>query len=320
MAAQPEDASHLVAPLLRFARERGASLEDAPRGLGALFDAVASALDEPHLGLLLPGALVFSRYELPDLAARSSATLRESLVRLTRYAALLGEGVSFGFEEREGLGRFSQRVIGHPRGLSRHLNEFAMAMGVHECRARTGQPMKVREVCFVNPRPGGSLEALSQYFGTTALHFGHLENVLVFEAQVLDAEQTTADARLLETATVLAEEALSRRGHGGGLRESVERTVRLQLEGGALSIRTLAMGLHMSTRTLQRRLEAEGTSYAQVLDAVRQSLARRLVSSAEPSLSEIAFQLGFAEFATFSRAFKRWTGVSPGAFRQGELG
>ena len=141
----------------------------------------------------------------------------------------------------------------------------------------------------------------------------------MFDAAVLDAPQFTADPRLLKTAEVLAEEALAQRGRQGeAFRDLVERSVRGGLERGELSIRRVALGLRMSTRTLQRRLDAEQTSYAQVLDAVREALGRELVAQTEPSLSEVAFKLGFAEFATFSRAFKRWTGSAPGAFRLGE--
>jgi AraC-like DNA-binding protein len=135
---------------------------------------------------------------------------------------------------------------------------------------------------------------------------------------VLDAPQATHDPRLLATVETLAKGELDRRGpRADGFRALVERRVRAALEHGEPSIRTIALGLKMSTRTLQRRLETEGVGYAEVLDQVREQLARTLVAAKEPSLSEIAFQLGFAEFATFSRAFKRWTGSPPGAFRDG---
>jgi AraC-like DNA-binding protein len=300
-----------------LARERGVTLEAppdpvSPKAFGAFLDRVAEALEEPHLGLLMPSALKFPRYEIGELAARSSATLREAMQRLVKYSALLGDTVSFELEE----GGFHHRIAGHPRGVSRHLNEFAMAMGVHQCLALTGHPMRVREVRFVNARPSGELEPLRQYFGTLALHFGHAENTLLFDPAVLDAKVLTADPRLLATVEGMAEAALARRApSASAFAATVERKVRAQLEAGEHNVRRLALSLHMSTRTLQRRLEAEGTRYADLLDAVRESLARELVARKEPSLSEIAFRLGFSEFATFSRAFKRWTGTSPGAFR-----
>lgn len=314
-------APHLIDPLLAYARERGVTLQ-APEppvtaaAFGALFDRAADALDEPHLGLLLPAALKFPRYELPELAARSSATLREAMQRLTRYAPTLSESVRFSLEEQGETARFTHRVEGHPRGVSRHLNEFSMAMGMHQCRALTGEPMTAREVRFINARPGGDLEPLKRFFGNSALRFGHSENALTFDAKVLDAKVLTADPRLLATVETLAEAALAKRP-AGRFSATVEQRVRAQLEAGELDLRRLAISLHMSTRTLQRRLEAEGTRYAELVDAVREGLARELVAAPEPSLSEVAFRLGFSEFATFSRAFKRWTGSAPGAFRTG---
>jgi AraC-like DNA-binding protein len=317
MTTAPPSSPHLIAPLVELARERGLSLEApaepvSPKAFGAFLDRVAEALDEPHLGLLMPSALKFPRYEISELAARSSATFREAIQRLVKYSALLSDAVSFSLEDAV----FRHRIAGHPRGVSRHLNEFSMAMSVHQCLALTGQPMRVLEVRFVNARPSRDLEPLRRYFGTTALHFGHAENALAFDPAVLDAPVLTADPRMLATIEGMAEAALSRRAAPtGAFAATVERKIRQQLEAGEHNVRRLAVSLHLSTRTLQRRLEAEGTRYADLLDAVRESLARELVARREPSLSEIAFRLGFSEFATFARAFKRWTGTSPGAFR-----
>jgi AraC-like DNA-binding protein len=71
----------------------------------------------------------------------------------------------------------------------------------------------------------------------------------------------------------------------------------------------------MSVRTLQRRLGDEGTSFAGLVDEVRHELSRALVRRTDLSLVEVAARVGFAELSTFSRAFKRWTGLAPGAYR-----
>jgi AraC-like DNA-binding protein len=73
----------------------------------------------------------------------------------------------------------------------------------------------------------------------------------------------------------------------------------------------------VSERTLQRRLGEEETNYATVLSEVRQSTAEKYLRKPDVSLSEVAWLLGFAEQSSFTRAFKRWTGQSPGAFRAG---
>jgi AraC-like DNA-binding protein len=73
----------------------------------------------------------------------------------------------------------------------------------------------------------------------------------------------------------------------------------------------------MSARTLARRLEEEGTSFTSVVEAVQRELACRLAADASLPLGEVAYRVGFADPATFSRAFKRWTGQTPGGYRRG---
>src|SRR5262249_48890495 len=84
-------------------------------------------------------------------------------------------------------------------------------------------------------------------------------------------------------------------------------------------IETIARRLATSPRTLQRRLSSEGLSYQKLLDDWRKDSARRHLSSSALSIGEIAYLLGFAEPAPFHRAFKRWFGVTPHAFRQDRL-
>ena len=74
--------------------------------------------------------------------------------------------------------------------------------------------------------------------------------------------------------------------------------------------------LYINVRSLQRKLQAEGTTFKAVLNEVRLELADKYIRDQSLSLSEIAFLLGFAEISSFSRAFKRWTGASPSAYRE----
>jgi AraC-like DNA-binding protein len=330
MNARP---SHLVGPLLRYARERDHTPELSCYGLdsdaltrdespitdaalGRLFDDLALALEEPNLGLILPGGLRFERYALPELAARASATLREAMQQWTRVSALSHPAVECAFEECGALAYWKQRMIGHPRGLSRHLNEFALAGAVHALRETSGVGPRVLEVHFVHARPR-ALGPLREFFRTDTLHFGALANTLVIDASSLDRPQLTADARLLATIAALAGDSpAARPSDSAVLRGRVAERVRTQLQqDGEVRIRPLARELHMSVRTLQRRLGEEGTSFAGLVDEVRHELARALLRRSDLSLVDVAGRVGFAEFATFSRAFKRWTGIAPGAYR-----
>jgi AraC-like DNA-binding protein len=97
----------------------------------------------------------------------------------------------------------------------------------------------------------------------------------------------------------------------------VAREVILQvLSAGHPPIETVAAVVNTSVRTLQRRLAVSGRTYKKLVDEVRLAAARKaLVESAAP-LKAIAFELGFAEQASFTRAFRRWTGQAPSQYRK----
>ncbi|MEJ6668632.1 MAG: AraC family transcriptional regulator, partial [Alcaligenes aquatilis] len=80
-----------------------------------------------------------------------------------------------------------------------------------------------------------------------------------------------------------------------------------------------ARALHMSTATLQRRLAMEGTSFQSLKDELRRDMAIIRLNAHSMSFAELAQELGFKDSAAFQRAFKAWTGVAPGAFRQGRF-
>jgi AraC-like DNA-binding protein len=195
------------------------------------------------------------------------------------------------------------------------LNEFALAAPIYFGRQTTEHGPRVLEAHFVNARPR-TLDALQAFFQTAALSFGAEANALVFDSASLEQPQRTADARLLATAQSFGHRELQSSGPvRAGTRAMVAERLRSELGVEAGRIRKVARELQMSVRTLQRRLSDESTSFAEVLDEVREQVARELMRRTDIPLAEIAHRLDFADFATFSRAFKRWTGVSPGAFR-----
>ena len=99
------------------------------------------------------------------------------------------------------------------------------------------------------------------------------------------------------------------------LTEQVRRHIEATLPEYVPSAESVAKVLAMSERTLQRRLAAEGASLTRLVDDVRERLARSLLARPEVTAQEIAFALGYSDARAFHRAFRRWTGTSPGAFR-----
>jgi AraC-like DNA-binding protein len=86
-------------------------------------------------------------------------------------------------------------------------------------------------------------------------------------------------------------------------------------EGGFHALPRIAKQMHMSVRTLKRKLEADGTSYSELLDEQRRGKAMLLLRRDDLAIEEIADRLGYSDAANFTRAFRRWTGTTPKAFR-----
>jgi AraC-like DNA-binding protein len=281
---------------------------------GALEGAV-EVLSEPHLSLRLPADLPLRRYGLAELAARSAPTLREGLTRMAKYARLIHPAIVCQLEEGDGDARWVQRTPSCPRGLGRLAHEYTLAYVLTIARRDTGAPVATTRAWFANAR-SPDIAPLHRFFATRDLSFGCEDSGFALPREALDLPMKSGDERLLVTAMDLADAALRARPQTSSLRAVAASHVESRLASGA-TMSAVARAMHMSSRTLQRRLDAEGASFSEVVDEVRERLARRWLSDQARALADIAFELGFSDLATFSRAFKRWTGKPPGAWRRG---
>jgi AraC-like DNA-binding protein len=336
---QPPSPSALVPALLRYLAARGRDpsavaarfalpadaadhdeIDVAPAVVNDLLAAVAALLDEPYLALRLPAELPLRRYGLAELTARAAPTLRESLHQLARYAPLVHPQLALSLAEHGDEAEWHQATPAHPRGIGRHAHEYALAYVLAHARTvlprdpAGGETLPLHRVWFAHARPR-DLAPLDRFFGTEELAFGAEDSGFAFARAHLDRPLATGDHRLLATVAGLADSALRERPRTIELEPRVAAHVRGRLPEPA-SADEIAAAMQMSARTLQRRLEAEGTSLTAVIDRTREALARELLLDPELALGEIAYRTGFADLATFSRAFKRWTGTSPGRFRQ----
>lgn len=330
---EPPSPSSLPPALVRFVRAHGgdatllacrfgmaADVDDrddaaiSASGASELIACAAELLGEPYLALRLPSELPRKRYEHAELAARASATVRDALTRIARYAPLVLPQLECALDDGTTEARWSSRTRGHPRGVGRHAHEYALAYVLDHCRRESGASIAPSRVWFVHARPS-DLAPLYRFFGTRDLAFGAEDNGFALATGSLDLPMRAKDDLLLVTAEELADAALRAQPRANEIAPLVATRIRALLPGDA-SIDVVARAMHMSTRTLQRRLDDEGTRFSEVLDLAREELARAAIADTTLPLAEIAHRLGFADLATFSRAFKRWTGKPPGAFRR----
>ncbi|MGM0563765.1 MAG: AraC family transcriptional regulator [Pseudomonadota bacterium] len=170
------------------------------------------------------------------------------------------------------------------------------------------------EVHFTHPRPANA-EQYEKIFGPH-VHFGAKRNELIFDSQWLDIELASAspEFRKLSSQKVLSE--LSKLPSEDNLVARVVRCIEDHIGHSVLSMQKVADKLNTTPRTLQRRLKDENVTYAALRDQVLYKHARRYLIETDLDMATISANLSFSEPATFNNAFKRWSGMSPGAYRK----
>jgi AraC-like DNA-binding protein len=196
--------------------------------------------------------------------------------------------------------------------VGRFVHELALAYAVHQLREGAGDVRPLR-VWFAHARPP-EVRPLQAFFGTDDLAFGGEDSGLAFGRSELDRAMLRPDRHAVETFGQLVDADVRAHPPAQSLSARVEAHLASSLPQDT-DVADVARAMHMSARTLQRRLEQEGTRFTEVLDRARLQLARRLLADARVTLTDVAYRVGFADLATFSRAFKRWTGLPPGQWR-----
>jgi AraC-like DNA-binding protein len=150
--------------------------------------------------------------------------------------------------------------------------------------------------------------------------FGATATVAVFDARVLAAAASVSPASLKAFLRDAPQSVFLKQVVATGLGDRARRLCRTALDQGrpAPTLAELGRALGLSTATLRRRLDAEGAAWGPLKDGVRRDLAMHLLTEARLSVADIATRLGFEDASTFYRAFRKWTGSAPGAWRSAQ--
>src|SRR5688572_3976537 len=271
---------------------------------------------DPDLGLHMAEAFNPGALDILGYVILSCRTAREVLDRLARFAAILNNGLKVQIiDDRsvtqcrfEVLHTLDNYLVRQPR----HALE-AMAVGVTTTLERlTSQAISPVEVAFSYPAPARTSEH-TRVFGPV-VRFGASGSHLTFRSADLDSVVPSANPALLEVFERHATAIADRLDEYGPVGRRVVNVMANRVKGAAPTIDAVAMELAMSTRSIQRALQDEGTSYQILLDDVRRELAIRHLAVPGTSATQVAFLTGFSEPSAFARAFRRWTGSTPGAY------
>ncbi|MAZ90233.1 MAG: hypothetical protein CL693_21580 [Cellvibrionaceae bacterium] len=264
---------------------------------------------DPAIGLTAAGDFFQpASWHTVGLAMLCSSSLRDAIDRLGRYQSFLTDAGSFYVEERDGALHSSMKAGVESERLGHEATDFGMAAIMKVLRIIYPGSLRPQQVKLMRPAPEDATPYYD-YFGCSVL-FDQSELVFSFALDVVDRPLPAANETLARIQDDLTEDYLARL-KSETLARQVKRLIEPRLPSGDINSVEVADALHMSSRNLQRRLQDEGVNFKQLLSEVRQELALKYLGSARYSISEIAYLLGFSDQSNFTRAFKRWFGVSP---------
>lgn len=269
--------------------------------------------DPTTLPLRAGAAMRCDDYGAFGLAWKSATTLRGSYDRAERYALILTSVAMYEVEPVFDGAFMHLRREGERRLGLRLSNEATLASIASISREVASSAFRPVEVHVRHPAPV-SVAAHEAYFGCP-VRFGSDRDALRVSRRTLDTPNKLGDASIAAFFDTHLEDALGELDDPVPLDRTVRDLVTTSLSEGVPLLSDVASRLAMSGRTLQRRLAEQDSSFQALVDESRRRLAQRLLSGTELSLLEVAFMTGFSGQSALTRAFKRWVGQTPGAFR-----
>jgi AraC-like DNA-binding protein len=247
-------------------------------------------------------------FDAGTLLLMASPTVRVALERMVAHQRYWGDG------ERATLHRARAGLIvryvvpGAEGAYARHSDECAMAEMTIGVRFLTGKAVGPSVVRFRHRAPRWLAEHDATFGCPIEFDAAHTE--IAFGDAVLETPMQHANEVFFAIFEQQVQQALARLPQRMRTSEAVRATLRGALAGGDCTLAGTARAIGVSTRTMQRRLQAEGTSFAEVVDALRRELAVAYLDRGIP-IPEVAALLGYSDTTAFHHAFRRWTGSSP---------
>lgn len=280
----------------------------------ALWLAVARAADDEFFGLdtrrMKPGS-----FALVARAAHGAATLERALRQVARAFGVLLDDVAPRLDVHGPHARLAvANRIAEP-AARRFADETMLVMLLGLASWLAGQRLPLRQVHFAFDRPAHADEYRAMF--CESLTFGAEASALEFDAARLAAPVARSERALAEFLRQAPQSVFVRYRDPRSATARVRRLLRESLgRDDGPRLEDVAGALGMAEATLRRRLEAEGASFQRIKDTLRRDAAVHLLTSDARPLADIARDLGFQEASAFHRAFRKWTGSAPGAYRR----
>ena len=264
------------------------------------------------LGLLICEGTGPSSLGLVGFLLQQAPDVGSALADLVRYLRHSDRGAITFLNRSKDMASLVYMIYDGDVPAAAQIYDGALAIGRNMMKALCGPRWTPTEVWLARPKPISS--ALYERFFETPVRFEAEYCALVFSGFWLDTPLPNADPAL--RAMLKEQIDLLEREDGGTLSEQVRRLLRTVLLSRRGSLDDVRLGLHMTRKTLARRLAAEGTTFTKLSDEMRFEVARHLLRNTSMTMSGVTAALDYSEASAFSRAFKQWSGLSPTEWRR----
>ncbi len=281
----------------------------------ALMRAAKKLTNDPALALHYGETNDMSQISVVGLIAYACETMLEAMAQVNRYGRLViefdGPKERFGVAHRDG-GLWAVDNRENPNEFP-ELTESTFARMICGPR-RFGVTQLAKAVHVTHPAPAYRAEYARIYGAPVTFEAGW--NAVLLDEKWMGHKISVQPRYVFGILSEHADELLKSLENSKTTRGRVESLLMPVLHKGEASMDAIAGRMEISRQTLFRQLKAEGTNFEKVLDELRHQLAVQYLRGKKASVNETAYLVGFSEPAAFSRAFKRWTGVSPREMRR----
>jgi AraC-like DNA-binding protein len=277
-----------------------------------LWQKASEVIDDPCFGLKAAELWHPSNFSALGYAMLASHSIRTALERMDRYYRVISDEKIMELNDTEdGLTLtlvFSNSLHDIP---DRNIALLAVILSI--CRINYAEKLAPVSVTFTLPEPSCSAKFFE--FFKCPVYFEASTNSLTLSLKSVDEFLSSSNPKLADLNDQVMIEYLAELDQDN-LAQRVKATILDQLPSGNVTDESVSRDLYMSARKLQRQLESAGTTFYTLLNETRVDLAKKFLRDQGTSMTEIAYLLGFSENSAFSRAFKRWMGVSPSQYRK----
>jgi AraC-like DNA-binding protein len=276
----------------------------------ALWRSVEKLSADPLFGFHMGQSLKPAHFQLLAFTMLSSSTLGDAIEKILKYQRLISDGGAFTLIPQDD--RTALVYTPTASNFSYHQIDAVLVATLSFARWLLGREITPLKLTFSHAENEG-IEQYQAFFGC-GLEFNSAENSILFSSLLLEEALPGFDQGLATMHEQMADNQLQRLTEPDIIARVQEQLSLIGQE--SLSRDEIAAQLAMSGRSLQRKLQEQGSSFQKLHDEHRHQRSLQLLAHDNLSLLDISLQLGFSESSTFYRAFKRWQGVTPGEYRQ----